>query len=111
MVISFAAEDEGMDEIGIVDAIAAVRSELRRAVEAQSDDDIQFPIAGVQLEFQVGITGGGHGGAKVGIHVLELSAGGKYEKESIHKVVLSLGAPVDSAGRTIKVTRLSPDKP
>ena len=53
---AISGHDDGENEIGITDAIAAVRAELTRAVEENADQDIQFPVNGVDLEFHVGIT-------------------------------------------------------
>jgi hypothetical protein len=99
-----------MSEIGIVDAIEAVRSELLAAMASQGSE-IQFPIVGVQIEFQIGVTKGGQGGLKARAWVLELGTDAKYEHKSVHTVTLSLGAPIDERGDTIKVYRRSTEKP
>lgn len=99
-----------MAEIGIVDAIAAVRSELRAAV-VEPDGDIQFPIDGVELEFKVVVTKELRGDGKVNVWVLELSGGVHHEEQAVHTVRLRLGAPVDLYGRTVKVVRTSTDEP
>jgi hypothetical protein len=94
-----------MDEIGLVDAIAAVRSELSEAVAIAETEDIQFPVDNVTLEFQVAVTRDVHADGKLKVWVLEFGAGGGYEAESVHKVVLSLGPPVNPQGETIAVKR------
>ena len=65
-----------MSEIGLGETIDALRAELAAAVERARDTDIQFPVAGVQLEFHVGVKKEGEGTAGVKFWVLELGAGG-----------------------------------
>ena len=98
-------------EIGLVEAIEAVRAELTRAVAENADKDIQFPVDKVDLEFHVGVTrtAGATGGIR--FWVIELGAKASHESESVHTVKVSLGAPVDSQGKTIKVTRAASYKP
>jgi hypothetical protein len=94
-----------MDEIGLVEAIAAVRSELSEAVAIAETEDIRFPVDNVTLEFQVGVTRDAHAEGKLKVWVLELGARGGYEAESVQKVVLTLGPPVNPEGETIAVKR------
>jgi hypothetical protein len=100
-----------MEKIGLVETIEALRSELAVAVEKAQGQDIQFPIGSVQLEFQVGVTRDAESKGEVKFYVFELGASGKYANESVQKVTLNLEAPIDSEGRTIKVTRKLKDKP
>lgn len=58
------AGDVGMAEIGLSEAIAAVRAELAAAVEQGVDAELQFPVDGVELEFQVGVTWEGQTGER-----------------------------------------------
>jgi hypothetical protein len=101
----------GMAEIGLSDAIAAVRAELAAAVEQSVDAEFQFPVNGVQLEFHVAVTKTGEGRAGVKFWVVELGGAGSYAREEIQTVTLTLGAPVDRAGEVVKVTRQSRQKP
>lgn len=100
-----------MAEIGLSDAIAAVRAELAAAVEQSVDAEFQFPVNGVQLEFHVAVTKTGEGRAGVKFWVVELGGAGSYAREEIQTVTLTLGAPVDRAGEVVKVTRQSRQKP
>jgi hypothetical protein len=99
------------DKIGLPEAIEAVRAELRRAVVQGEDQDIQFSVGEVQLEFQVGVTREGTVDGKFNVWVLELGAGGSYAKESVQTVTLTLEPPVDAQGQPIKVRRRSAVKP
>jgi len=100
-----------MAEIGLSDAIAAVRAELAAAVEQGVDAEFQFPVNGVQLEFHVAVTKTGEGRAGVKFWVVELGGAGSYAREEIQTVTVTLGAPVDRAGEVVKVTRQSRQKP
>lgn len=98
-------------EIGLVEAIASIRAELSEAVAAGLDQDVQFPVEGVDLEFQVGVTRSASGSGGLRFWVFELGAEAGYEDQSVHTVTVRLGAPVDALGETVKVRRLLPDKP
>ena len=100
-----------MAEIGLSEAIAAVRAELAVAVEQGVDADFQFPVNGVQLEFHVAVTRTGEGRAGVRFYVVELGGAGSYAREEIQTVTVTLGAPVDRAGEVVKVTRQARQKP
>ncbi len=82
-----------MGEIGLVEAIESLRAELADAFEEAGNEDIQFPVAQIDLEFQVGVTRDAHGSGKLKFWVLELGAGGGYEAETIQKITIGLGAP------------------
>src|SRR5215470_3321902 len=101
----------GMAEIGLSDAIAAVRAELAAAIEEGVDAEFQFPVNGVQLEFHVAVTKTGEGRAGVRFYVVELGGAGSYSREEIQTVTVTLGAPVDHDGRPVKIYRGSADKP
>lgn len=100
-----------MAEIGLSEAIGAVRAELAAAVEQGVDAELQFPVSGVQLEFHVAVTKKGEGRAGVRFYVVELGGAGSYAREEIQTVIVTLGAPVDRAGEVVKVTRRSRQKP
>ena len=100
-----------MAEIGLSEAIAAVRAELAAAVEQGGDAEFQFPVNGVQLEFHVAVTTTSEGRAGVKFYVVELGGAGSYAREEVQTVTVTLGAPVDRAGEVVKVTRQSRQKP
>ncbi|MFE7189502.1 trypco2 family protein [Kitasatospora sp. NPDC057541] len=93
-----------MTEIGLAQAIEQLKTELQQAITANEPGSLQFPVKGVEIELQVGVTkeGGANGGIK--LHVLSLGASGKYAKESVQTVKLSLGAPVTATGEPVKVS-------
>jgi hypothetical protein len=103
-------EDE-KNKIGLVEAIAAVRAELSEAAVQGTGAPIQFPVDGVELEFHVGLTRTAGATGAVRIWVVELAASGSYESETVQKVKVRLGAPVNPQGETLKVDRDLPYKP
>ncbi|MGW5746380.1 trypco2 family protein [Amycolatopsis sp. NPDC003861] len=98
-------------EIDLAEAVEAVRTELRNAVEAGDNSDIQFPITGVQMEFHVGIKKTTDGKAGLKFWVVELGAGGGFAHETVQKVTVNFGSPVDSSGTPIKVAKQDSQKP
>jgi Trypsin-co-occurring domain 2 len=100
-----------MAEIGLSDAIAAVRTELAAAVKQGADAELQFPVDGVELEFQLAVTWEGETGRKARFWVLEWGMSGRGAREWAHTVQVTLGPPVNRAGEVVKVTRHSQEKP
>jgi hypothetical protein len=98
-------------EIGLRETIDALRAELTAARAEAADAEVQFPVAGVQLEFHVGVTRSAEGKGGVKFWVLELGGGGSYARETIQKVVVTLGPPVDRAGVPVKVADPSTVRP
>ncbi|MFI0424901.1 trypco2 family protein [Spongiactinospora sp. 9N601] len=100
-----------MAELGLQEAIEQIRQELREAIAAGGDAEIQFPVGEVTLEFQVGLTKTGEGSGKVNVWVLEAGVGGKVEHDRVQKVTVVLQPPVDPHGNPVKVSRHSSAKP
>ena len=98
-------------EIDLAETIEALRAELRKAVLAGDDAEIQFPVTGVQVEFQVGVKKNADGKAGIKFWLVELGAGSGYAHESVQKVTVNFGAPVDRSGTPIKVARQAQQKP
>lgn len=99
------------ERIGLTDTIAALRSELAAAIAAAADEDVQFPVGHVELEFHVGVTKTADTRAGVKFWVVELGGGGQYAAESIQNVKVTLEPPVDRQGNPVKVTRDLDEKP
>ena len=100
-----------MEQLQLAETVEALRAELARAAAAGADAGFQFPVAGVQLEFHVGVTKTGEGRAGVRFYVVELGGAGSYAREEIQTVTVTLGAPVDQHGNVVKVYRRSAEKP
>jgi NTP-dependent ternary system trypsin peptidase co-occuring protein len=101
----------GFVEIDLAETVEALRAELRNAVQAGDDAEIQFPVTGVQVEFHVGVKKTADGKAGLKFWVVELGAGGGYAHESVQKVIVNFGPPVDRNGTPIKVARQVRQKP
>jgi hypothetical protein len=100
-----------MQDIGLAEALAALRQEFARAVIEGEDSAVQFPVGQVTLEFQVGVTRSGEGKAGIQFWVIELGASGKYSAESMQKVTVKLEPPVDRLGQGIRVVGDMQEKP
>lgn len=100
-----------MDEVGLAETIAAVRTDLARAIEASAGESLQFPVGQVTLEFQIAVARSTEGKAGIKICVVELGAAGKISSESMHTVTVVLQAPTDLQGRPVKVVSRSKNKP
>lgn len=94
-----------MEQIGLAETIEALRAELAEALEKAKGQVIQFPVGEVHLEFQVGVTKDAKAKAGARFWVLELGAEAGYATESIQRVTLTLGPPVDADGQRVLVER------
>jgi NTP-dependent ternary system trypsin peptidase co-occuring protein len=63
-----------VEQLELAETVEALRAELARAAAAGAGAGFQFPVAGVQLEFHVGVTKTGEGKAGVKFWVVELGA-------------------------------------
>jgi hypothetical protein len=79
-----------VERIGLAEAVAALRAELAAAVAEGADQEIQFPVGPVQLEFHVGVTKTGDVKGGLRIWVLELGGGASRASETIHKLTVTL---------------------
>ena len=100
-----------MQQLELAETVEALRAELARAAAAGSGAGFQFPVAGVQLEFHVGVTKTGGGKAGVKFYVVELGGSGSYAREEIQTVMVTLGAPVDHNGDPVTIYRGSDQMP
>jgi Trypsin-co-occurring domain 2 len=67
-------------EVGLAEAIKALRRELQTAVEEGADESIRFLLGPIDLELQVETGRTGEGGAQIAFWLV--SAGGKGSKSS-----------------------------
>jgi hypothetical protein len=98
-------------QLGLAETMEALRAELAQAAAAGAAAGFQFPVAGVQLEFHIGVTKTGEGKAGVKFYVVELGGSGGYAREEIQTVTVTLGAPVDHHGDPVKIYRGSDQMP
>jgi Trypsin-co-occurring domain 2 len=100
-----------VERIGLAETVAALRAELAAAVASGADEEIQFPVGPVQLEFHVGVTKSAEGKGGLKFWVLELGGGGSRATETIQKLTVTLEPPVDAFGERVRVHRGSDEKP
>ena len=92
-------------DIGLDEALEALRRELESAWRTAAGQDLQFPVETLTVELKVGITkrADGKAGFKVPLVGAELGASAGYDRETMQTITLVLGSPVDRAGRPVKV--------
>jgi hypothetical protein len=100
-----------MREIGLVEAIDAVRREIAEAARGVDAHELQFPVGGVQLTFQLGVTRDEQDSAKVKLWVLEVGGEASVEHQLVHSVTVNLDPPLLPSGHSIKVTNDTIAKP
>lgn len=95
--------------IGLAEALEVLRSELESARQKSAGRPVQFPVETLTVELKVGVTksADGKAGFRVPFLGAELSGSAGYASESVHKVTLVLGPPVDQDGNPIKVASVS----
>lgn len=88
-----------MADLGLADVIRALRTELATSMIAAAGQELQFNARNIQVDLQLGVTKSAD--AKGGIHfwVIDLSGGGSYETQAIHKISLELEPILASGGR------------
>lgn len=96
---------ETPQDLGLAEAIGALRDELLRARAAGAGSDIQLPVESMTVELTVTAerSRDGKAGFRVPIVELELGAGGSRARGSTQVVTVVFGGPVDRAGRPVKV--------
>jgi hypothetical protein len=91
------------EELGLAEAIEAVRSELRRAQDAGRESDVRFAVGNVEVEFAVAVTKTGGGEASVTVlGLLSLAGKGSLSRDESHRVKISL-SPIGSGGQAFEV--------
>jgi hypothetical protein len=88
------------DRIPLAEVMERLRAELKTARDVSQDDLLKFEVGPIELDFEIGVTKEGSGGAGVRFWVLSLGAKGSYEKLRTQHLKLTL-IPKDLA---------SPDK-
>lgn len=99
--------------LGLADAIRLIRDDLLTARAEGANQDIQLPVASLTVELHVAATRTREGKAGFRVPFIEAELGGKLgsERESMQKVTVTFGEPVDRNGNPVKVARGSDEKP
>jgi hypothetical protein len=100
----------GSDEdLGLAEAIGALRDELLRARASGAASDIQLPVESMTVELTMRATRSkdGKAGFRVPIVGVELGGGAARERGSEQAVTVVFGGPVDRSGKPVKVASKS----
>lgn len=99
------------EELGLAEAIEAVRAELRCAQGQGRGSDVRFTVGPVELEFAVDVkkTGSGSVSVKV-LGVLDLGGKGEIATTNVHRVKVKL-SPVGKDGKPFEVAAESSRRP
>lgn len=87
-----------MADVGLFEAVSAVRDELDRIRREGAEKDIRFGVDAVEIEFEVAVTRKGGADGKVKVWVIEAGANASTEKAAKHRVSVTL-APSTKDGR------------
>jgi hypothetical protein len=100
-----------VDELGLAEAIEAVRAELREAQDAGRDSDVRFAVGSVEVEFAVEATrtAGGEASIKV-LSLLSLGGTGEVARGETHTVKITL-EPIGVGGKPFEVAAAGDRRP
>lgn len=85
------------DDLGLADAIEALRRELSKAVANGEGKDIRFNLGDIEVEFQTTIEKNASAQGGVEFWVVQLAAEGAVRHESVHTIRLKLEPVGESA--------------
>jgi hypothetical protein len=99
------------EELGLADAIDAVRAELRKAQDRGRGSGVRFTVGAVEVEFVVKVTKqvGAEASVKV-LHILSLGGKGDVAKGETNRVKLVLN-PVGVGGKPFEVASEQSGRP
>jgi hypothetical protein len=102
-------ESGSVEDLGLAEAIEALRDDLLKARAAGASSEIQLPVESMTVELTVTATRevNGKAGFKVPIVEVELGGGGSRGRGTGQKVTVVFGGPVDREGRPVKVAQAS----
>lgn len=90
-----------MQEIGLAEALKAIRDDLARARLEGADEEIRLRVGSVEVEFEVAMVREGGANGQVKVWVVEFGASGKLAQTTRHRVAVTLEPQVD--GKPIEV--------
>jgi hypothetical protein len=76
--------------IPLADAISELRAELITSMKQAANQELQFRLKPVELEFQVAVTKSADGNAGVRFWVVDVGGKGSYENAMTHTIKLTL---------------------
>jgi hypothetical protein len=99
-----------VEEIGLANAIQAIRQELAIAMAAGADEELRFRVGTVELQFQIVVTQSADASAKVRFWVVDVRAGGSVERAATHTIRIQLD-PITSRGEEVEVRSKESQEP
>ncbi|MBT2212336.1 MULTISPECIES: trypco2 family protein [Actinomadura] len=90
-----------MQEIGLAEAVKAIRDDLVRAEREGAGESVRFTVGPIEVAFDVALTREGGANGKVKVWVIEAGASGKVSQTSTHRVAFTLTPTLD--GRPLEV--------
>ncbi len=87
-----------MGHIDLAEAIEQLREELGQAQDAGANQQLQFEVDEVEVEFLVDIRKDASVGAKVRIAVVEVDADGRFGLGASHRLTFKLKAKDNATG-------------
>jgi hypothetical protein len=84
-----------VDEIGLSEAVRAVRNELEQVRRDGASEDIRFLVGPVEMEFEVAVAREGGIDGKVKVWVVEVGASATLEKTTTHRISMTLNPHTD----------------
>lgn len=97
--------------IGLADLVGELHRELNKAIAEVGNHDVQFPVAGVEVEVHVAISREKGANAGLRLWVVELGAKGRATAESVQRVTLRLDPPIGRNGDRVVVSQRSSKPP
>jgi hypothetical protein len=100
-----------VSDLGLAEAIEAVRDELRRTQEAGAAGDVRFSVGSVEIEFVVDVatSGGGEASIKV-LSLVSLGGKGEVSRGETNRVKVTL-TPVTASGEPYVVSDEDDERP
>ncbi|MEU9107223.1 trypco2 family protein [Streptomyces xanthophaeus] len=95
---------------GLADWIGALRTELRRAQDLATGQDLHFVVGPVELELEIATTREAGATGEIKFWVVGAGGSGKQTGESRQRITLSL-TPQDATGAAVKVGDRLPQQP
>ena len=98
-------------ELGLAEAIDAVRGELRKAQDSGQGADVRFSVGSVEVELAVEIVKKGGGGAEVNVlGMLSLGGKGEVSRGGTNRVTV-VRNPIGVGGKPFEVASARDQRP
>jgi hypothetical protein len=96
--------------VRLADAVQGIRAELDKAMSAGADQEVQFEVGPIELEFVVDVQKEAKGGIGVAVWVLSVTGKGGASRESTNRIKVVLN-PKTSSGDQVQISSESGAEP